>query len=396
MFTSDVWCPFPMFGGKLSWCGRVLAVLLGLVAAGCAAGPTPPSAVPTVLETRPIVVTPYDEALPREAFDQALARFEQGDTRGAAELFDRIAQGDDAGELVAAALYDGGVAWEQAGERERALTRFGEVTDRFGPSEVGKLAALRSSRLLARLERWSTLSSTADRLLLRTDLTDVERLEGHGAKALALVEVGDADGAERFISKGRDAIETLGLGRGGKLPLEAAQVEFALGEMRKLRSERIRFIPLPASFGAVLEERCRGLLDAQNAYTETMRSYDPHWAAMAGFRVGELYDRLYRDLLAVPPPKSADTEDKRRLFQGAMRLRYRVLLEKGLAMMGHTLLLADKTGETSAWIDRAREAKDGLERALEEQKAVLAKLPYAEKDLERALRDLADKKGGTY
>jgi hypothetical protein len=127
-----------------------------------------------------------------------------------------------------------------------------------------------------------------------------------------------------------------------------------------------------------------------------MRSYDPHWAAMAGFRVGELYDRLYRDLLAVPPPRAADTDDKRRLFDGAMRLRYRVLLEKGLAMMSHTLLLADKTGETSPWIDRAREAKDGLERALEEQKALLAKLPYAERDLERALRDLAEKKGGKY
>jgi hypothetical protein len=153
---------------------------------------------------------------------------------------------------------------------------------------------------------------------------------------------------------------------------------------------------LPARFGAVLEERCRGLLDAQNAYTRAMRSYDPHWAAMAGYRVGELYDRLYRDLLAIPPPKAADTEDKRRLFEGAMRLRYRVLLEKGLAMMSHTLLLADKTGVDSAWIDRARDAKDGLERALGEQKAVLAELPYGEKDLERALRDLAEKKGGSY
>jgi hypothetical protein len=109
---------------------------------------------------------------------------------------------------------------------------------------------------------------------------------------------------------------------------------------------------------------------------------------MSGYRVGQLYRQLHDDLLAISPPKTADTAEKKQLFGGAMRLRYRVLLEKGLTMMEHTILLSERTGEASAWIDRAKEAKRGLEQALEREKEQLRALPYAEKDIERALRDL--------
>jgi len=141
----------------------------------------------------------------------------------------------------------------------------------------------------------------------------------------------------------------------------------------------------------VLEQRCQGLLDAQSAYSDAMRSYDAHWAAMSGYRVGQLYQRLHEDVLSVPVPRAANTTEKKRLFEGAMRLRYRVLLEKGLKMMAHTVMIGERTGEASAWIDRAREAKRQLEKALNEQRELMAKLPYSEKELQKALDDLAKK-----
>jgi hypothetical protein len=148
-------------------------------------------------------------------------------------------------------------------------------------------------------------------------------------------------------------------------------------------------VPLPANFAEALEQRCQGLLDAQSAYSDAMRSYDAHWAAMSGYRVGELYQRLHQDVLAMPLPKAATSTSKKQLFEGAMRLRYRVLLDKGLKMMDHTVALGERTGEASAWMERAREAKRKLEAALAEQKDFLAKLPYSEQELQRALDDLA-------
>src|SRR6185369_6201267 len=106
----------------------------------------------------------------------------------------------------------------------------------------------------------------------------------------------------------------------------------------------IAFNPVPQNFGDVLEQRCQGRLDAQNAYTDAMRSFDAHWSAMAGYRVGQLYQKLHLDVMQVPPPAKADTLKQKQLFEGAMRLRYRVLLEKGLAMMDGTVRLGERTG----------------------------------------------------
>jgi hypothetical protein len=369
---------------------RLLA--LAALAAGCAhrAVATPPPS-PPVIHATPTVITPHEDEPPRAMFERAHVLLVEGKGAEAGRLFDLLAALDPTTEIAQLAHFNSGIAWEVAGDRPGALARFHAVAVRYLKLDVGRLGALRASRLEAYLEQWSQLSATADLLLARPDLGDIDRLEAYGAKALAVVESGDPDGAERFIARGRDIIESLRLGEGGKVPHEVAQVFFALGEVRKLRSEAIVFVPLPPNFAGALEQRCQGLLDAQSAYSDAMRSYDAHWAAMSGFRVGELYQKLHRDVLAMAPPKTATTTEKKRLFEGAMTLRYRILLEKGLTMMEHTVMVGDRTGEASAWIDRARAAKREIERALEEQKAKLQKLPYTEKDLQKALDDLAAK-----
>jgi hypothetical protein len=119
-----------------------------------------------------------------------------------------------------------------------------------------------------------------------------------------------------------------------------------------------------------------------------MRSLDAHWSAMAGYRIGQLYQQLHRDVMRVPPPRSADTLKKKQLFEGAMRLRYRVLLEKGQKMLAGTVQLGERTGESSAWILRAREAQREIDLALTDEQAALARLPFSEAELTAALEAL--------
>ena len=350
-----------------------------------ACAPTTRVASP-VIQATPIVITPHDDETPDHKFDRARALLLEGKGRAAAPLFDQLA---DADLLAPASRYNAGIAWEQAGDLAAALQRFQNVAEHSREGELGRFAALRAARLFSYLERWSELSAMSERLMARVDLSDVERLEAYGAKALAVVESGDPEGAVRFIARGRDIIVALRLGEGGQLPLEVAQIHFALGEVRKQRSEKITFDPVPPNFAEVLEQRCQGLLDAQSAYSDAMRSYDAHWAAMSGYRVGQLYQRLHVDLLSIPVPTSAKTSESKRLFEGAMRQRYRVLLDKGLALMDHTLQIGERTGEVSAWIDRARASKREIEAALAEQKTLLSQLPYTERVLQQALDDLA-------
>jgi hypothetical protein len=370
------------------WLGLSVVVVF---ASACAHRETAPPPVHPVIYVPPTIVTPKDDEPPAQKFERARALLVEGKGAEAAPLFDQLAGDESAGPIVPLASFNAGVAWEQAGDREAALSRFRATAERHPAGDVGKWAAIRAARLHAYLEQWSQLSALSDLLLSRTDLTDVEKLEAYGAKALAIVEAGDADAAEKFIAKGRDIIDALRLGEGGKLPLEVAQIHFALGEVRRVRGEAIVFVPVPPNFADALERRCQLLLDAQSAYSDAMRSYDAHWAAMSGFRVGELYQRLHRDVMSIPPPRTAATTADKRLFEGAMRLRYRVLLEKGLKMMEHTVMIGERTGEASAWIDRARAAKREIELALNEQKERIAKLPYTEKELQKALDDLAAK-----
>jgi tetratricopeptide (TPR) repeat protein len=376
-----------------------LALVLPLATLACggaaatnASPKTPAEAAHPSVEVPAMVVSPYDDETLRAMFSDAQRAFLAGDPATAAAGFEkllRLAPNDAA--LVPPSLFNAGLARQATGEHALAEAHFARLVSAFADHAATRNARVRRLRSLAYLERWEDLVGAADAVLGLGDLTPLERIEAHGARGLGLVEQDRVDEGARAVSVAQDLVETHRVGEAGTPPLEAAQAAFALGEVRRKRSERITFDPVPPNFADVLEQRCQGLLDAQAAYSEAMRSLDPHWSAMAGYRVGTLYQQLHADVMRVPTPAAADTLAKKQLFVGAMRLRYRVLLEKGLQMMEATVRLGDRTGESSAWVARAREAKAELELALAEEKAELAKLPYTEEELRAGLEVLKKK-----
>jgi hypothetical protein len=246
------------------------------------------------------------------------------------------------------------------------------------------------------MDRWGRAGAAAQLLLTRyRDLRPIESVVAHGGIALSSLESGDLTLASEHVERGRNVIEDHRLDSAGRVPRDLAQLYFALGEIRRMRADRIKFVPVPPDFLARLERRCQLLLDAQSAYSDTMRAYDAHWSAMAGYRVGQLYQTLHRDLMAIPAPNSAGSAERQQLFEGAMRMRYSVLLKKALAMMEHTLAMAERTGERSRWVERARDAKRQIDDGLRAEQAALDRLPYTREQLWHALEQLAEDKGRT-
>jgi tetratricopeptide (TPR) repeat protein len=298
------------------------------------------------------------------------------------------------------AFFFGGAAYDELGELQEAAARYQEVARRFPEGRRTREALVRAVRILAHLERFQEAGAAAEVLLARptfwSALSPMERLVAYGGKSLATLLTEEPEAASYFIGKARDIIDAQRLDSAGAVPRDLALVYYALGELRRIKGERIRFDPLPVKFGETLEQRCQLLLDAQSAYSDAMRAYDAHWSAMAGYRVGELYQKLHADLMQVRPPaltsKGVDATRKAQLFEGAMRLRYSVLLQKGLTMMEHTVTLGERTGERSDWVLRAAESKRALQKAMEEEDAALRRLPYSREQLERALDDLGKKK----
>lgn len=362
------------------------------ILAACTATPIAPQVAPQAARTPvvlpAVVVSPFTDAELEGQFQQARTLLLQERFREAAEVFDRLVRLAPEGETAPPSLYNAAIAREAMAERTPAVERYQGLLTRFPEHPTAASAMIRLSRLYSHLERWSDLAAIGARIVAQKDQSVLGRIQGHGARALGLVEQDLVEDATREVNLARDLIDQHRLGESGAPPVELAQVSFALGEARRKRSEKITFDPVPENFVDVLEQRCQGLLDAQSAYTDAMRSFDAHWSAMAGYRVGQLYQQLHRDVMAIPPTTKADTLKKKQLFEGAMRLRYRVLLEKGLKMMEGTVRLGQRTGEESSWVHRALEAKRDVERAIEDEKSAIAKLPYSEAELQAALEML--------
>lgn len=376
--------------------GQWLVLALGLcLLAGCASttahavGPGRAHPTARTIGIPRTVITKDTEVGIDELFARARADFDGGRYAEAARQLDRVVELDPDGPFAKEALFDAGAAHDLLGDLDIAAARYLEVARRHSGDPLSREALVRAVRLLAHREQWKAAGEAADVLLASgTELPPLARVVAYSGKALSLVLAEDLDGATHYIAKGRDVVDTERLDVAGAIPRDLAQLYFALGEVRRLRSEAIHLVPVPGNFSEVLEQRCQLLLDAQSAYSDTMRAYDAHWSTMAGYRVGELYQRLHAELMRIPVPSTAPSGSAK-LFEGAMRLRYSVLLRKGLAMMEHTIAMADRTGERSEWVTRAAEARRSLEDAVRQEDAALAALPYSRLDLEKALAQLA-------
>jgi len=309
----------------------------------------------------------------------------------AAAAYKTLVAAEPTGPHAPEYLFDLGLSLEGLQDRAAARDAFRELARRFPDDTRARPALVRAATLDAYLEDWSALAAIGDTLLARADLDDVDRVVALGARGLARIELGQDVQAARDIFDGLDLSDQLHYGQRDVLPVAVAQLRFALGELRRVRSERIGFEPLPPDFLERLEERCGGLLEAQEAYAMAVRSIDPHWAAMSGYRVGEMYRTLHRDLMQIPPPPTSRTERQKQIFYAFMHVRYRVLLEKGLREIEQTIALGERTADTSPWIQRAREAKDEMETALADEKAQIAKMPFTEAEVNEAL-DLLKKR----
>jgi tetratricopeptide (TPR) repeat protein len=356
----------------------------------CAAAPRAPpaQALPTHIDAQTRIVTSTEVTTEAELVKRAERAMLEQRWREAAETYGTLYAADPSGPHASEYLFNRGLAFEGLEQRVDARDTFFELAQRFPEGPKARAALLRAATLDAYIEDWKALAAIGDALLGRRDLEDVDRLVALGARGLAQIELGADRRASTDVHEGLDLADQLHYGERDILPVAVAQLRFALGELRRVRSERIALDPPPPDFLAKLDERCAGLLEAQAAYAVAVRSVDSHWAAMAGYRVGEMYRVLHRDLMRIPPPATSKTERQKQMFFAFMHVRYRVLLEKGLREMQQTVALGERTSDSSTWIQRARAAEDEMQTALLDEKAQIEKMPFTEDEVKEALDQL--------
>ena len=374
---------------------RPFAVALGALTAlalGCSGAPSPRTVPPPVrIDAQARIVTADEVTTEAELASRAERALTEQRWQEAVNAYRILVLADPAGPHASEYMFGLALAFEGLQDRRGARDTFLDLAQRFPEGPKARTALVRAATLDAYLEDWSALASIGSAILGRGDIDDMDRIVGLGARGLARVEIGDDMPASLDIHDGLDLSDQLHYGARDVLPVAVAQLRFALGELRRLRSERIELDPDPSRFLDKLEQRCAGLLEAQAAYSMAVRSADPHWAAMAGYRVGEMYRTLHQTLTHIGAPETSRTERQKQIFFAFMHVRYRVLLEKGLREMKQTVALGERTSDASPWIVRAREARDEMQGALAEEKAQMDKMPFTEDEVKTAL-DLLKKR----
>ncbi|HVH47167.1 MAG TPA: tetratricopeptide repeat protein [Labilithrix sp.] len=367
----------------------VLAIgLVSLVSAACGGAPQASARSPQPpqrIDASNQIIGTRVEGTPKELLARGERALLAQNWQEAVDVFEALLAGDPSAANDPQVIYDLALAYEGLGDREKARMRYRDIVRRFPTDPNARSALAREVSLDAYLEDWKALGEVGEQILARKDIEVADKMLGLGARGLSRIIAGDETGASRDVNEGLDLVEETRFGATGQLPVAAAMLKYANGEIRKVRSEKIVLNPPPPDFVQKLELRCQLLLDAQSSYADAIRSVDLHWAAMSGYRVGEMYRTLHQHLMMIPPTEKAKTESDKQLFYGIMHVRYRALLEKGIEMMKRTLALGERTGVASGWMKRAEAAKAEMDRALEEEQATIKKFPFTEETLEKTL-----------
>lgn len=332
-----------------------------------------------------------DEAISlQELFERADKQLAEEEHEAATRSYELALEHATTPEERLRALLGVGTALDLGAQPREALRAYARYVSEAKPGPMRDEINVRQVRLLVYLERYEEAGRASNQVDLK-ERTPLQQLALLAARAHYDLKRGELDAAARNISRARAIVDAAGLDRVTTPPLDVASLFFALGELRSRRAEEIKFNPLPPDFAQALEERCRHILDAQSAYSETMRSADAHWSSMAGVKVGQLYKNLHADIMAVPIPAAAATPEKRQLFEGAMRLRYSILLRKALGMMEATVALLDRTHQRSRWREKAREALEEIRAAQAQEEQAIDALPYSRAQLQQVLDEMSQK-----
>jgi tetratricopeptide (TPR) repeat protein len=344
---------------------------------------------PAPLTLEQLVVSQNTAETLQALHERGLERLAQRDFDSAESDFNLCVEAQPTSPLAPSCLFHGGIANDELRKYERALERFREVVLRFPEHELASPSGLRALRLATHLERWDLAETQAQWLMARQGtLRPFELILPYGALAMGAIQRGDDAIAEQYVARARSLIEQHELDVPGKIHRDLAVVYFALGEVRRMRAERLSFVPIPANFPEVLEARCQLLLDAQGAYSDAMRAYDGHWSTMAGYRVSELYVALHAEVMRMVAHHPERDPERRKLLEGAMRLRYAVLTKKAQSMIAHTLTMAERIGEQSEWVVRAKAIQSDLAREAQAEEDAINQLPYSREALAYALQRL--------
>jgi tetratricopeptide (TPR) repeat protein len=290
----------------------------------------------------------YDAQALLDAGNDALAR---GRADEAATRYEKLVREFPESRLVAAALYNLGLAHEARGEHERALALYRRLAADEALERDAVDAHVRMAAVLAALGRWSEARQALVALLARRDLTHADRIEGLARLGYVALEQEDFAAAEAHL---RDALQTF-----EKLTTRletlyfVAMARYYLAQIPH-RQFRARPMRLPdQQLERDLATKAGLVTLAYDRYVEVLSVHEAYWGTAAGYQMSQIYKELWDDVTSAPIPTQL-SPDAAGYYVNEVHARVRPMLEK--AMEGHlrNLELARTYGTDTEWSAASR------------------------------------------
>lgn len=302
------------------------------------------------------------------------AAWAAGDWAKATLHFERLADFHPGSVHRPDALHRAGLALERMKDHAGALERFIEASRaRTEPAE--KLDSMfKVADAYYFLGDYARAADTLDRISKVEGLPAVKQAETQVKRAVCLLADNQDLAAERelrrtlaFIKEHlRDEV------RDGYLP---SQAQFYLAEVFRNYFLRAKLDPSTSTqeeLLADLEYKAQMLLSAQGHYLRCIRVGHAEWATASGYRIGELYQKLYEQMTGASVPADLDAEQTK-IYLEELRGRVKVLVTKAIDAYEKTLATAERVGAQNPFINQTR-------KELERMKTLLVELPESPPD----------------
>lgn len=279
----------------------------------------------------PPALVPLSQMDDATLFDTGTRSFKDGDFAKAAQAFDRLWQAFPDSRQAPQALWNAALSYERLARYDEALQRLTAYLAVHDDPE----AQFHAAHAEYQLHRLDAAAARLDALRRRTGLAPRLHLE-------ALLQEGICKIEGRQRAEGEDLVRQAAA-EATKLddaePALLAEADFWLGEGERAGFQSIAIDPSrmdDARLQEALETKSRFLLTAEDHYLHAIRRGDGEWATAAGFRIGEMYEAFYDELVQAPLPPGL-TQEQRALYSQELRAKVRRLVDKAIRVYEQTI-----------------------------------------------------------
>ncbi len=305
----------------------------------------------------------------RELFKAASQYFTRARYKQALELFQEIVEAYPGSKYAAHSSYNAGLCLVNLKLWTKALAMFRDARRRMGTSADAWDALFEIGHCLEELHRWDELSKVSRELFQRGKraLSVRRRIEARVRWGRAEYEQGRWARAERqFKAALADYRKHVGM-PSLKDTRYISMAQYLVGEVYRALFSSVRFRLPVDTMKRDLMDKSAFFLKSHSAYLACVRFNHKRWAVAAGYRLGQLYETFYDDMMSAEVPSELD-DSERRIYFEELKGHVKHLVVQAIDVYERNLSMSDRLGAADGqWTEKTRKSLERMRQILREE-----------------------------